>query len=162
LAGGNDKASNPNDWSPTGAPQPGDILTMSSGTMYVRDDNLAGNTLDLSVRGGTADIYLKGALTATGDVTEGFLNTFGGTIRFVGSNRFSSDANAVFNSNLTGSATLALNGGGGMGSSIEVNGRVGSGLAFNFESTMPVTSMQIDHPGLRCVHGFACHECRLT
>jgi hypothetical protein len=47
IGGGNDKASNPNDWSPTGAPQPGDTLTISSGTMYVSDDNLAGDTLDL-------------------------------------------------------------------------------------------------------------------
>ena len=114
--------------------------------MYVRDDNLAGNTLDLSVRGGTADIYLKGALTATGNVTEGFLNTFGGTIRFVGSNLFSSHATAVFNSNLTGSATLDIIGAGGMGSSVEVNGNVGSGLTFGFESQIPVTAMQIDHP----------------
>ena len=31
LGGGNNNARNPNDWSPTGAPQPGDILSMPNG-----------------------------------------------------------------------------------------------------------------------------------
>jgi hypothetical protein len=35
IGGGNNEASNQNDWSPTRTPQPGDTLTMSSGTMHV-------------------------------------------------------------------------------------------------------------------------------
>lgn len=36
IGGGNNQASNPKDWSPTGAPQPGDgLLLMNSGTMNV-------------------------------------------------------------------------------------------------------------------------------
>jgi hypothetical protein len=146
VGGGNNQASNPSDWSPTGAPQPGDTLIISSGTMDVSGKALAGDTLDLSVTGNTANIYLKGDIAATAHVTEGSLHTFGGTIRFVGSNLFSSHATAVFNSNLTGSATLDIIGAGGMGSSVEVNGNVGSGLTFGFESQIPVTAMQIDHP----------------
>ena len=135
VGGGNNQASNPSDWSPTGAPQPGDTLIISSGTMDVSGKALAGDTLDLSVTGNTANIYLKGDIAATAHVTEGSLHTFGGTIRFVGSNLFSSHATAVFNSNLTGSATLDIIGAGGMGSSVEVNGNVGSGLTFGFRVT---------------------------
>jgi hypothetical protein len=53
IGGGNNKASNPNDWSPTGVPQPGDILQEMSGqtplTMNVSGNDLAGDTLDLSL-----------------------------------------------------------------------------------------------------------------
>ena len=45
LGGGNNHARNPNDWSPAGAPQPGDTLSMLNGTMNVRDDDLAGNAV---------------------------------------------------------------------------------------------------------------------
>jgi len=45
VGGGNNNASNPNNWSPSGVPVPGDALSMLSGTMNVRDNNLAGNTL---------------------------------------------------------------------------------------------------------------------
>jgi len=45
LGGGNNNARNPNDWSPTGAPQSGDTLSMINGTMNVRDDDLAGNAV---------------------------------------------------------------------------------------------------------------------
>jgi hypothetical protein len=45
LGGGNNHARNPYDWSPAGAPQPGDTLSMLNGTMNVRDDDLAGNAV---------------------------------------------------------------------------------------------------------------------
>jgi hypothetical protein len=46
VGGGNNLARNPDDWSPTGAPQPGDILSMpNGGIMNVRDDDLAGNAV---------------------------------------------------------------------------------------------------------------------
>lgn len=53
IGGGNNQASNPNDWSPTGVPQPGDSLSViGSNTMNVSDDDLAGNTLSVIPAGG--------------------------------------------------------------------------------------------------------------
>jgi hypothetical protein len=51
IGGSNNKASNPNDWSPTGVPRPGDTLTMAAGTMNIAGDDLAGTTLRLSLGG---------------------------------------------------------------------------------------------------------------
>jgi hypothetical protein len=46
LGGGNDRASNPNDWSPKGSPQPGDALSMpNGGTMNIHGNDLHGDTL---------------------------------------------------------------------------------------------------------------------
>jgi hypothetical protein len=46
VGGGNNNARNPNDWSPTGVPQPGDTLSMpNGGTMNVSDNDLAGNAV---------------------------------------------------------------------------------------------------------------------
>jgi hypothetical protein len=54
LGGGNNNARNPKDWSPTGAPQPGDTLSMpNGGTMNVRDDDLVGNAVHVGDPTGT-------------------------------------------------------------------------------------------------------------
>lgn len=45
VGGGNDNASNAKDWSPNGAPFSGDTIDMQSGTMNIRGNDLAGNTL---------------------------------------------------------------------------------------------------------------------
>ena len=45
VGGGNNRASNAGDWSPDGAPQPGDALDMQSGVMNIRGNDLAGDTL---------------------------------------------------------------------------------------------------------------------
>lgn len=47
VGGGDNSARNPNDWSPTGSPQPGDMLHVSgtAPVMYVRGEELAGDTL---------------------------------------------------------------------------------------------------------------------
>ena len=50
IGGGNNKASNPRDWSPNGAPQAGDTLTISSGTMTVSGNDLKGDSLNVSCR----------------------------------------------------------------------------------------------------------------
>ena len=53
IGGGNNEASNPKDWSPTGAPQAGDTLVMNGETnnpINVSDYNLRGNSLN--VQGG--------------------------------------------------------------------------------------------------------------
>jgi probable HAF family extracellular repeat protein len=49
VGGGNNRASNPNDWSPAQVPMPGDVLMMPmGGTMYIADRELAGNTLEIA------------------------------------------------------------------------------------------------------------------
>ena len=45
FGGGNNNANNANDWSPYGAPQPGDTLDMQAGVMNIRGKDLAGDTL---------------------------------------------------------------------------------------------------------------------
>ena len=45
VGGGNNNASNANDWSPYGAPQPGDALDMQGGVMNIRGNALRGDTL---------------------------------------------------------------------------------------------------------------------
>jgi hypothetical protein len=47
LGGGNNAASNPNDWSPAGLPQPGDTLIITQGTIVVSGNDLAGNVLSV-------------------------------------------------------------------------------------------------------------------
>ena len=54
LGGGNNKASNPQDWSPAGAPPAGDALTLQSGTMDISGNELRGDALLVT---GSADIY---------------------------------------------------------------------------------------------------------
>ena len=45
IGGGNNRASRASHWSPDGVPQPGDTLEMQAGTMNIRGDDLAGDTL---------------------------------------------------------------------------------------------------------------------
>ena len=46
VGGGNDRANNPSDWNPAGAPAPGDSLTLAiSATMNIHGNDLAGNVL---------------------------------------------------------------------------------------------------------------------
>ncbi len=47
LGGGNNEATNRNDWSGNERPQPGDDLVINSGTIHVLNDNLAGDVLTL-------------------------------------------------------------------------------------------------------------------
>jgi len=79
IGGGNNKAANPHDWSPTGAPQPGDTLQVSGAerfTINVRGDALAGDTLDISsnnFNGAPVDttVNLSHDATATALLTDG-------------------------------------------------------------------------------------------
>ena len=41
IGGGNDKASNPHDWSPTGVPRPSDTISMNGGTIKIHGNDLA-------------------------------------------------------------------------------------------------------------------------
>lgn len=59
IGGGNNQATNPSDWSPSGAPQPGDTLSIASGTMNIFGNALAGD--NLTVVSGNADLNLFNA-----------------------------------------------------------------------------------------------------
>ena len=59
LGGGDNSASNPNDWSPAGAPEPGDTLQISNpgpATMNVQDNALAGDPLLIAADGTTVNL----------------------------------------------------------------------------------------------------------
>src|SRR3954470_18736295 len=67
TGGGSNNASNPKDWSPTGAPRPGDTLIDTiAAPMHVSGNDLAGNTV--TVGGGWTDTP---PTTATFDTTNG-------------------------------------------------------------------------------------------
>jgi hypothetical protein len=69
IGGGNNKASNPQDWSPTGAPVPGDTLQVAgSGNIYtinVRGDALAGNLVRISDASVTMNLSHDAAVNAS-------------------------------------------------------------------------------------------------
>jgi hypothetical protein len=173
TGGGSNTASNPNDWSPPSAPQPGDTLTIGSGTINVSGNDLAGDTLsvtpytasgvyevaniathgpttlDLSVLLGTANVTADpgSVLTINAHVTAGYLNVSGGTLRFIGTSTFDAHG-TVLSDKLTGSGTLDLYGGNATGESMVINGAVGPGLTFNISSYEGIgdAGLQIDHP----------------
>jgi hypothetical protein len=168
IGGGNNKASNPKDWSPAGVPQPGDSLSMGSGTMNLSGTALAGDTLTIG-GGATADIntghaavlklatQVPGAhinigvacgstLTLTANFgSYSYLNVSGGTLRFIGTSSFGAFS-TVLSDTLTGTGTLDLSGGNASGESMAINGAVGSGLTFNIHSIPGDAGLQIDHP----------------
>ena len=173
IGGANNDASNPGDWSPAGAPQPGDTLTMGSGTIDVSGNDLAGDTLavgretasgpfavadiatrgpttlDLSVLLSTANVTVApdSVLTLNAHVDAGYLNVSGGTLRFIGTSAF--DAyKTVLSDTVIGNGTLDLYGGNATGAFMEVKGAVGPGLTFNISSNgAGDAGLQIDHPG---------------
>jgi hypothetical protein len=59
IGGGSNSATDPNDWSPAGAPRPGDVLNIADSVLNLAGGNLAGDTLhvrDMSGHpGGIAD-----------------------------------------------------------------------------------------------------------
>lgn len=80
IGGDGNDASDPANWSPGEAPQPGDTLDMQGGTMNIRDDDLAGNTLVIGQSQRTtspttlnlsqhADVSMQTALYSTDSVT---------------------------------------------------------------------------------------------
>lgn len=162
VGGGSNLASNPADWTPAAAPMPGDTLRIGSGTIDVRGNALAGDTLSTLPFGGTVNVDAEeaakldldvgpnvttnvdvhGALTLNvSNTNQGRLNTSGGTIRFIGDNKL--NGSQVFDDRLTGNATLSLYGGQGEGDLTEVNGAVGRGLTFVLTS---VSQLKIDQP----------------
>ena len=66
-------AADPNNWTPTGIPQPGETLTMTGGTMDIRGQILAGDTLTIGQLATpvTATLNLSHHATATMDVLSG-------------------------------------------------------------------------------------------
>jgi hypothetical protein len=66
-------ADDPQNWTPIGAPQPGDTLTAVSGTMEIGRDSLAGNVLHLDDQdGGNIDLANNAHLYVTGTMSFGY------------------------------------------------------------------------------------------
>lgn len=161
----NDDASNGDNWSPTGAPHPGDILEIAGATpITVMGQALAGDTVSVArgetaninlIRGASlnldtmfssADLDISGTVSLNAIISYGHLNTTGGTIRFIGTNQIGGLATADIDSNLTGNATINLVGGQGAGASVKVEEAVGSGLTFNLGALQPCLNLDIVHP----------------
>nr|WP_294522178.1 hypothetical protein [uncultured Rhodopila sp.] len=167
--GGDNHASNPNDWSPSGLPQPGDSLVMNTGTMTLSGQTLAGDTLTIGGNGTVdintihattlklataepaAHINIHAALHSTLTLTVNFgsysyLNVSGGKLAFIGTSGFGAFS-TVLKDDITGTGTLDLSGGNASGENMEINGSVASGLTFNIYSLgIGDAGLQIDHP----------------
>ncbi|WP_428492651.1 hypothetical protein [Rhodopila sp.] len=102
VGGGNNQASNAADWSPGVAPEPGDVLSIGSGTINVAGNALAGDTLAIvSVAGAqpaaSTVINTSGAATLSVDSANSPDYEFFATVRI----------NAAVGSTLTLNANLA-------------------------------------------------------
>ena len=171
VGGAGNQASDPNDWSQPGLPQPGDSLAMPAGTMNLSGQVLAGDTLTIGGNG-TADINTTGAttlqratarpsahinihvalhstLTLTANFgSNSYLNVVGGKLAFIGTSSFGAFS-TVLSDDITGTGTLDLSGGNASGETMEINGSVGSGLTFNiFSLGIGDAGLQIDHPSM--------------
>lgn len=182
LGGGDNAASDPNNWSPLGVPQPGDALRISNAAMIdVAGNDLAGDTLTVNTTnsvpvtintsgnaqlnlavnfsGPSVDLAASDTTTLNLSMIHGNLNTTGDTIQFIGNSVISASA-VHFNNTLTGDATVALGGGLGEGTSAEINGSVEQGLTFDIGR---VAALRIDHPDqfagvLNFGNGFPLHS----
>lgn len=162
VGGGNNSASNPNDWTPGFTPIAGDKLSISSGTINIYGNVLAGDTLSTTSSGGTVNIIagpeaklnLNEGANVTVNITvhntltfnvsatrSGKLNVSGGPIRFIGDNNL--QGSQVFHDKLEGRATFHLFGAQGEGDSTEIDGAVGSGLTFALSG---ISQLTIDQP----------------
>lgn len=172
TGGGNNNASNPNDWTPNGVPQPGQVLNITSGTINIQGKDLAGDTLNLAfpsqpsqhinintsnnavlnLGGGiysadTINVHVTGQLDLTANVygIAGSLTFIGGSIKMVGTSMFQG---VTFDSNVTGNGTIEANHGGHgdfFGPTV-FNGSVGGGITVALESLGPPELVEITHP----------------
>lgn len=176
LGGGNNNASNPKDWSPGGAPTPGETLNIEQGTINVHQGDLSGDTLDVTdtvssppdvtinaynnsvfsletggyVNGGkasTVDINIHGNAYVSIPLAEtANLTTSGGNLVFLGGSNEFLD-NQVFNSALWGNSNIVLDSANLLPEHMELGGYVAPGLNFDIDGNgPPLTSLQIDHP----------------
>lgn len=77
IGGGSNLAVDPSQWSPTGAPQAGDTLVMTGGTINITDDDLAGDTLTLEAPSSTSvRPFQVGINLVNGSANIGFGTTF--------------------------------------------------------------------------------------
>lgn len=159
LGGANNAASNLDNWSPTGTPQPGDTLEASgAATINVSGNDLAGDNLNiygsptsptivtinatnnaqLNIGELHSDTTINVADTTTVNLLtrQANLNTSGGTLQFIGTSDL--NGNNQFDSTLTGNAAVNVGGG-----TSELGGAVGQGLRFYLEGDV---NLQIDHP----------------
>ncbi|HVY16240.1 MAG TPA: hypothetical protein VHB27_13530 [Rhodopila sp.] len=128
TGGGNNRASNPDDWSPNQAPAPGDTLLMQGqGTPYaidIRGDDLAGNPLTLLFAEVTANLSHRAVASLNGTGASG---TFNLSHRSTLTSEVS-QGEGVYN--LSGRSTLNL-GGAESASTINISGRATAILGAN-------------------------------
>jgi hypothetical protein len=102
IGGGNNEASNPSDWSPTGIPQPGDTLQLTSGStplmMNVSGNDLAGDTLDIPFD--SAPLTMNMSHKAAADVNVS-IGADGGTYNLT--------QRSTLNTTVTGSSSQVVN-----------------------------------------------------
>jgi hypothetical protein len=176
VGGGNNLASNPADWSPGVAPRSGDVLSMSSGTMNIVGNALAGDLLTIApgLTGGasvSATINTRGAAVLNLALNNGgFRFSSHVDIGIAAGSKLTLNANvgvtaltvsggtvaftgsstfsgsAIFDANLTGYGTVSTVSGNTIPGSMEINGAVGSGLTFIMGSTNATSDLTIDHP----------------
>jgi hypothetical protein len=175
LGGGNNDASNPKDWSPRGAPRPGEDLVMKlGGTINIAGYDLAGDTLTVAgiapagqpnteidtkdnavlklidtSTDAAVSVHITGKLNLTTQLSQAFgkLSFIGGSINVVGTSSFQG-ATVTFDTNLTGNGTIdAGHGGNGVESGqYEFAGSVGRGVTVALAGGGPPETVQIDHP----------------
>jgi hypothetical protein len=161
-----DNALSADNWTPAGAPQPGDALTINGGTMNVAGNALAGDTLTASQDNNTqgpidinashrahidltltdaaqVDLSVMGRMSL--ELRQSFptmLHTEGGTIRFLSGSEIAGGL-ANFDSDLTGDTKVGVGGIFGAGSDVSINGHVQSGLVFEING---VARLTLDKP----------------
>jgi hypothetical protein len=159
LGGGTNRASNPNDWSPSGSPKPGDALSMTNGgTINIHGDDLHG---DMLLIGGapsspsqdfTLNVSGKAAFkevaafppVGIGSITinladhakwiGGFSTNLGGGVFITGEGRFANQvstvaAKSVVDVDVTGHGTFNVGSAQSVGGVLEFTKSVGSGQA---------------------------------
>ena len=172
---GQNLASNPADWDPTGAPQPGDSLVMTGGTMKVTprdrlqddplsfaDPNRVGAASAIYAASGTrlniveppstgftssVEIHDKGVLSLTANIMGlGRLRIDSAVLKFIGDSTFEG-SQQTFNANLSGKAKIILNSASHFyDETMELNGSVGHNLTFVLNPGGPPPALQIDRP----------------
>ncbi len=147
VGSANNNARNPNSWSPTGVPQPGDTLTMPSGTMNIRDNNLAGDTLVIGQQFASATATLNLSHHASLSLDAPVSSSDQVTVNVEGSgtlnahNEFPSGLGLTVNladhARLTGAFNLAFGG-------LDIEGGPGSRLVNNGSSFFEGSSAKLD------------------
>lgn len=95
IGGGNNKADNPKDWSPTGAPPAGDVLTMNSGTMNASGSSLFSDNLNIISGTFNGKNIVAANLFLDGDTIVNLSNNSSATVDVIGNSKVNIQDNAT-------------------------------------------------------------------